>query len=195
MVVVAKQNILDILKSARRMPQVVLPKDAGLIVAYTGVCPGWKVLDAGTGSGWLSMFLANIVNPGKVVSYEKRQDFADNVKEQIKKFGINNMKVINEDIFEAQIKGKYDLITLDMKGSEQMLEKLYNALNKGGWIATYSPHIEQMKAVKEAMIKLGLDEIKIIENIVRDWRVEHDYTHPVPSGVMHTGFLVVGRRR
>ncbi|MBI4894931.1 MAG: methyltransferase domain-containing protein [Candidatus Aenigmarchaeota archaeon] len=189
-----KRNILDILTESKRLPQVIMPKDAGLVVAYTGVCPGWKVLDVGTGSGWLAMFMANLVNPGKVTSYEKRKDFADNVKEQLKKFGFTNLKIINEDIFTAIIKGKYDLITVDMKDSEKILNKLYEALNTGGWIATYSPHIEQMKAVKTAMLTLGMKEVRIVENIVRDWKAEADFTHPIPSGIMHTGFLVVGRK-
>ena len=190
-----KKNILDILAESKRLPQVIMPKDAGLIVAYTGVAPGWKVMDVGTGSGWLAMFLANLVNPGKVISYEKRKDFADNVKEQIKNFGFTNLKIINEDIFTASIKGKFDLITVDMKDSEKILEKLYNSLNERGWVATYSPHVEQMKAVKTALLNFGMRDVKIIENIVRDWRAEADYTHPVPSGIMHTGFLVVGRKR
>ena len=187
------QNILDILAISKRGPQVVMPKDAGIIIAYTGASPGWKVLDAGTGSGWLSMFLANIVKPGKVISYEKRPDFAKNVKEQIKRFGIKNLQVINKDIFEADVRGKFDLITLDMKDSDKILERLYKNLNNKGWIATYSPHIEQVKSVNAAMINLGLSDIKTVENIIRDWKVD-DFTHPIPSGIMHTGFMVFGRK-
>ena len=71
-------NIIETLKKVRRLPQVVLPKDAALIVAYTGLSPGWKVLDAGTGSAFLAIFLANLVKPGKVITYEKNKDFAKN---------------------------------------------------------------------------------------------------------------------
>lgn len=189
-----RENILDILKRTKRLPQVMLPKDAGLIVAYTGACSGWRVLDAGTGSGWLSMFLANIVNPGKVLSYEKREDFAKNVQQEAKKHGIANLRIVNKDILEADIKARYDLITLDMKGCEKAVEKFCKNLAPGGWFAVYSPHIEQSVAVKDAMTKLGLKNINIIENIAREWYSEHGFTHPVPSGIMHTGFLTFGRK-
>ncbi|MFH0837064.1 MAG: methyltransferase domain-containing protein [Candidatus Aenigmatarchaeota archaeon] len=189
-----RENILDILKRTKRLPQAIIPKDAGLIIAYTGVCSGWKVLDAGTGSAWLSMFIANIVNPGKVLSYEKREDFAKNAQHQAKKHGIGNLKIVNKDILSAEVKGQYNLITLDMKDCEKAVKKLYKNLVPGGWFAVYSPHIEQSVAVKDVMIKLGLKNINIIENITREWYSEYGFTHPVPSGIMHTGFLTFGRK-
>jgi len=112
---------------------------------------------------------------------------------KLKRFGIKNLQVINKDIFEADVRGKFDLITLDMKDSDKILERLYKNLNNKGWIATYSPHIEQVKSVNAAMINLGLSDIKTVENIIRDWKVD-DFTHPIPSGIMHTGFMVFGRK-
>ena len=66
-------NILDFLKKAKRGPAVILPKDIGAIIAHTGVGTGWKVVDAGTGSGFLALFLANI--GCKVYTYEKEERF------------------------------------------------------------------------------------------------------------------------
>ncbi|MBI5332271.1 MAG: methyltransferase domain-containing protein [Candidatus Aenigmarchaeota archaeon] len=190
-----RENILDILKKTKRLPQAVIPKDAGMIVAYTGVCSGWRVLDAGTGSGWLSMFLANIVNPGKVLSYEKREDFAKNAQQQIRKYGISNLRIVNKDVLAIDVKGKYDLITLDMKDCEKAVGKLHKNLAPGGWFAVYSPHIEQSVAVKDVMAENSLKNINIIENIAREWYSEHGFTHPVPSGIMHTGFLCFGKKQ
>lgn len=191
-----RANILDILKSSRRMPQIVLPKDAGMIVAYTGVTSGWNVLDAGTGSAFLSMFLANIVYPGKVTSYEINSAYAKNALENVKKAGITNLEIINKDVFTANLKGKYDLVTLDLKNSDKLVKKVYQAIKKGGWLAVYSPQIEQAKAVRKEMEnkQLQFTDIKTIENIVREWQVTDEYTHPVPSGLIHTGFLTFGRK-
>jgi len=189
-----KTNMLDVLKKARRMPQVILPKDAAMIVAYTGVSPGWNVIDAGTGSGWLAMFLANIVKPGKVVSYERNEIFAKNVVKIIKDFNIDNLKVINKDILSAKPRGRFDLATLDLKNAENLIPKIFKLLNDNGYVAVYSPHIEQVKRVRKVIEKLGFVDPVTIENIVREWKVTDDFTHPVPSGVLHTGFLTVAKK-
>lgn len=186
-------NVLDILAKIRRMPQVVLPKDAGLIVAYTGVSPGWSVLDSGTGSGFLAIFLANIVKPGKVISYEKNKDYYKNIVEQIKKFGIENLEIINKNIIKAEIEGEFDLITLDMKGADNAIKKLNVNLKSGGFFAIYSPHIEQVKSVRSVFEKLNYKVITI-QNILLEWKVDKKYTHPKPSGLIHTGFITVARK-
>ena len=192
--VVVEATVLDLLRAVKRLPQVVLPKDAAIIVAYTGLSPGWRVLDAGTGSAFLAIFLANLVKPGKVISYEVREDFAKNAREQVKKLGIKNLRIINKDVLKARIKGKFDLITLDMKNSELAVKKLYPNLKRGRYFAIYSPHIEQVKRVREVLEKLRFVEIKTIENLVREWKVTRDYTHPVPSGILHTGFITIARK-
>jgi tRNA (adenine57-N1/adenine58-N1)-methyltransferase len=186
-------NVIDILKKIKRMPQVILPKDIGLIIAYTGVSPGWNVLDSGTGSGFLAIFLANIVKPGKVISYEKNKQYFENIIEQIKKFKIENLEVRNENIIKANITEKFDLITLDMKGAEAVVKKLHENLKNNGFFAVYSPHIEQVKSVRSALEKMNY-EVHTIENIVREWKVTSKYTHPRPSGIIHTGFITIGRK-
>ena len=66
-------TVIDFLKKAKRGPQIILPKDFGLIISVTGCSPGWKVVDAGTGSGFLTILLANL--DCKVYTYEKEKRF------------------------------------------------------------------------------------------------------------------------
>lgn len=190
-------NIVDILKQSRRMPQIILPKDAAMIVAYTGVTSGWNILDSGTGSGFLSMFLANIVNPGKVVSYEINETYAKNAQENARRAGIKNLRIINEDIFKARLSEKYDLITLDLKNSDRLIKKVYPMLKAGGFLAIYSPHIEQVKAARKEIEgkEFNFTEILTIEAQVKEWQVTDDYSHPIPSGLIHTGFLTFARKK
>ena len=192
--VVVEATVLDKLKSVRRLPQVVLPKDAALIAAYTGLAPGWKVLDVGTGSAFLAIFLANLVYPGKVLSYEKRKDFAEHAREEIKRLGIDNLRIVNKDIFRCRVRGKFDLITLDLKGAEIAVRRLHQNLKLGRFFAIYSPHVEQVKAVRRVLEELEYVEIRTVENIVREWKVTEDYTHPHPSGILHTGFITIARK-
>ena len=141
------KSTLDLLKKIKRMPQVILPKDVALIVAYTGLRSDWRVLDAGTGSGFLALFLSGLVK--EVISYEKRKEFADSVKKQVKKLGVKNLKIINKDILLAKVKRKFDLITLDMKFAEDAVKKLDRNLKENGFFVVYSPHIEQVKKLHQ----------------------------------------------
>lgn len=191
-----RMNIIDILRHSRRMPQIILPKDAGMIVAYTGVTSGWNVLDSGTGSAFLSMFLANIVMPGKVTSYEINPVYAKNAKDNAKRAGLSNLRIINEDIFKAKLSGSYDLVTLDLKNSDKMVKKVYPLIRKGGWLAVYSPQIEQVKAVRKEIEEkdVKFTGILTIENQVKEWQINDEYSHPIPSGLIHTGFLTFARK-
>ncbi len=189
---VVKPTIIDVLKFSRRMPQVVLPKDAGLIVAETGLSRGWNCLDAGGGSGFLTMFIANLVKPGKVYCYERNEKFYKNILKNVEMSGLKNILVRNEDAFKFKEKN-LDLITLDMVGAEKLVEKCFKRLNVGGWLVVYSPHIEQVKSVVEEMRRVGFSDVRTKENIVREWKVD-THTHPIPSGIVHTGFLTFGRK-
>ena len=187
-------TIIDLLKKCKRGPQVILPKDAASIVGITGIRAGWKCLDAGGGSGFLALFIGNLVRPGgKVTTYEKRKEHFDIIKQNIQTCNLKDtVRAKNKDA-SAFTEKNLDLITLDMKGVEEIVKKSHKALKPGGWLVVYSPHIEQQKATVEKMRQAGFREMQTIENIQRTWQVS-DFTHPHPSGILHTGFLTFGRK-
>lgn len=186
-------SYIDVEKKFRRGPQIITRKDAATIVAATGIQPNWRCLDLGGGSGFLALFLANLVPNGTVTCYEIKKENANLLKENIEKSGFENIKVINNTA--EKFTGKdFDLITMDLKGAEKLISKAYKALKKGGFVAVYSPHIEQQIKVAEAMEKAKFKNIRIIENIQRQWTSVHGYTHPIPSQVVHTGFVAIGRK-
>ena len=78
-----------------------------------------------------------------------------------------------------------------MKFAEKVVKKLIPNLKRNGCFAIYSPHIEQVKKVRK---ELNGFDIVTIENIVREWKVTEDYTHPISTGIIHTGFLTIARR-
>ena len=192
---VARPSLNDILrKKVKRMPQIIMPKDAALILAYTGALPGSTVVDAGAGTGYLSIFLANYLKPGRIVTYEKNKNFATVAKENFKssrlaKFIILKQKDIRKGISEKNV----DLITLDMQYAESVVKHAYAALKYGGWLVVYSPYIEQVKKVVSQMKRKGFSEVKTVENIVRSWDVR-EHTLPQRSGIMHTGFITFARK-
>jgi tRNA (adenine57-N1/adenine58-N1)-methyltransferase len=190
---IVKPTIADILEKMERLPQIVMPKDAALILAYTGIGQGSLIIDAGTGSGFLAIFLASYVYPGKVITYENNKKFAKIAKQNIKLSGLKNIKLKQKDITKGIDEKNVDLITLDMKDAEKVIEHAQKALKPGGWLVVYSPYIEQVTSVVRKMEEKGFCNIKTVENIVREWQVEK-YTRPKTLGLLHTGWLTFGRK-
>jgi tRNA (adenine57-N1/adenine58-N1)-methyltransferase len=191
---IIKPNLIDILmRKAKRLPQIVTPKDASMVLAYTGISPDSLIVDAGSGSGFLIIFLAYYCRDGKIITYEKRPEFCEAARKNVDLVGLKNIVVKEKDIMKGIDEKNIDLLTLDMKNAEKMIEKIFNVLKPGGWLVVYSPQIEQVIAVRKKIDGLNFTQIKTVENIYRDWRVGR-HTLPEVSGVMHTGWLTFARK-
>ncbi len=182
------------MKKLKRGPQIIMPKDASLILAYTEVYPGSKVVDAGTGSGFLAIFLAKYLKPGKVYTYEKDERFVKLAKDNIKNSGLSKFIILrNADITKGIKEKRVDLITLDLKDAKKVLKHAYNALDSNGQIVIYSPTIEHLTENIKELKKNKFGKIKTVESIVREWK--SDYTiRPKTMGIMHTGFLTFAKK-
>jgi len=192
--VIAKPTLIDFMnKKLKRLPQIVMPKDAAMILAYTGIPTNAKVVDAGTGSGFMAIFLGYYLKDGKIVSYEKRKEFANIARENIKILGLKNVKIKNKDILHGIDEKNVDLITLDMKDAEKVVENAFKSLKPGGWLVVYSPYIEQTIKVLDKLKQMNFTDVKTIEVICREWQ-HQKYTRPRTVGLMHTGFLTLARK-
>ena len=178
----------------KRGPQVITKKDAASIVAETGMRSDWNCLDLGGGSGFLSSFLAGLLTRGKMTVYEIKKENYEIISENIKRLELNNMTVKNVAAEKFTGKG-YDLITVDMKGAEKLPKKCFDALKQNGFLAVYSPHIEQQIKCRKSMEKAGFKHMKTIENIQREWMIDtRGFSHPIHSQLVHTGFITVARK-
>ena len=193
-------SILDLLAKTKRGPQVILPKDAAALVGLTGVGPGWRCLDAGSGSGWLAAFIGNLIKPnGKLVSYERDERWFAVARDNITFCGLDDIvKIKHGDVLQAaELKraASLDLITLDIKEPELAVPRAAKALKPGGFLAVFSPHIEQQMKATEAMRNAKFNQLKTVETIQRPWQVgPGPFTHPEISGLLHTGFWTVARK-
>lgn len=187
------KTIIDFLKKAKRGPQVILKKDFGIIVAETGCNPNWKVVDAGTGSGFLAISLGNL--GCKIYTYEKEKRFYNIAKKNIKNSGLKNVKIKNSDITKGIKEKNLDMITLDMKNPEKVIKHAYKSLKSGGWLVIYSMHIEQIQKIWRELKKYDFKQLKILENIQREWQIEgRSFTRPKTHMLAHTGFLTFARK-
>jgi len=192
---VLEPNVTDLLKKAGRGPQIITEKDMAQVAAVTGIANGWKCLDAGSGSGFASIMLANFVRPaGSVVTYEKLERNYNIAKKNVEYCGLEKIIKLKNKPAEQFVEKNLDLIHLDMPLAEKLVKKCYAALKSGGWLCVYSPHIEQQIRARSAMEKNGFIMVKTMETIQRNWSSLKGFTHPRPSGIVHTGFITFGRK-
>jgi len=183
----------DMFRHAQRSGAPIMPKDIGIIIAYTGLCKNDVVLDAGTGSGILAMYLGSIVK--KVITYEVKANFADIARNNIAKAGLDNVEVRCGNIVEEidKIDEKFDVITLDTIDSHEIIPKIRRVLMPGGFVVTYSPFIEQTIEIRKAMDRSGPWDAITIECIERPLSISERGTRPGTGGVGHTGYITIAR--
>lgn len=189
-------RITDYLQKMKRMPQIMLPKDAAQIVAHTGVGPGDVVVDAGVGSGALAIFLSNLVRPnGRVVSYEIREDFACVAEKNIRMAGLSDIVTVKlKDIYEGIDERDVDLVTLDLSQPERALPHAELALKSGGHLAVFSPCIEHIQRLYAELPKYRFTNCRTIECLVREFEVKPGATRPKTRMIAHTGYLTFARK-
>ncbi|MEW6329743.1 MAG: methyltransferase domain-containing protein [Candidatus Micrarchaeota archaeon] len=182
----------EILRKMRRGPQVVLPKDIGMILAFTGVGKESVVVDAGAGSGFLAVSLGNVAK--KVTSYERREDFAKLARDNVARAGLSNVEIKEQDVFRGIAERGVDLVTLDLADSHKAVGHAKKALKKGGYVVGYLPHVEQVKKFVGACERNKFENIFTLECIARELLVRKEGTRPETKGLLHTGYLVFARK-
>ena len=182
---------IDIYRKIKRTAQIMTLKDIGAIITETGVNKKSKVVDAGTGSGALACFIANIAK--EVVSYEKRRDFYDIALKNKDLLRLKNLKIKNKDICKINEKN-VDLITLDLPEPWRALKNAEKALKKGGFLVCYLPHISQTITLIKKIEKARFAYIKTMEILNREWLIDSKRARPSNVMIGHTGFLTFARK-
>jgi tRNA (adenine57-N1/adenine58-N1)-methyltransferase len=184
----------EILRKCKRGPQVVLPKDIGVIVAYSGVGKNSVVVDAGAGSGWLAISLANVAK--KVTSYEWRPEFAELAEKNAKRAGVSDSLTIKRaSVLDGIEERDVDLVTLDLADSDKAVPHAHAALRSGGMVFGYLPHVEQSRRFFEACEVAGFADVRMMECIVRDYLVRASGVRPENTGLTHTAYLVFATKK
>jgi tRNA (adenine57-N1/adenine58-N1)-methyltransferase len=189
----------DYVLSMPRGATIVYPKDAAMIVGVADVYPGAHVLEAGVGSGALSLSLLRAVGPGgSVDSFERRQDFADIARSNVENyFGSlpENWSLTVGSVQEIDSEKIYDRVILDMLAPWECVEMAAKVLRPGGVFLAYVATTTQLSATAEALKSDGhFTEPESSETIVRGWHHEGLAVRPQQRMIGHTGFLIQSRR-
>ena len=182
-----------------RGAQIIYPKDISLILLWADIYPGATVLEAGIGSGALTLALLRAVGEtGRVISYEVREDFLRRAEKNISLYLgklpanlLTRLKDINEGIEEREL----DRILFDLPEPWRVVEAAGDALLPGGILLSYLPTILQSSQLTEALHRDGrFTRIETIEALVRSWHIEGMSVRPDHRMVAHTGFVTTARR-
>jgi len=195
--------LTDFVMSMPRGAAIIYPKDAAQILGQADIFPGARVVEAGVGSGALSLWLLRAIGAeGTLTSFERRDEFAEVAKGNVAAFlgaEPSNWTVTVGDLQEAMPAtiepGTVDRIVLDMLAPWECLEECADALTPGGVLICYIATVTQLSRVAEAIRATGaFTDPEPSETMVRTWHVEGLAVRPDHRMIGHTGFLLTARR-
>lgn len=194
-----RPRLADFILKMGRGAQVIYPKDIGPILVYADIFAGARVLEAGTGSGALTMALCRAVSPeGRVVSYESRPEFHRVARENAEQFFGKLPAWLDlrlGDVRDVGTSGeRFDRLVLDVPAPWLLLSHVAPALLPGGIFCGYLPTTGQLQSLVQALETGGFAEIETFEVMLRTWHVTQRSVRPDHRMVAHTGFVTVARR-
>ncbi|NIS09254.1 MAG: tRNA (adenine-N1)-methyltransferase [Candidatus Dadabacteria bacterium] len=186
----------DKMMKVGRQTQIIYPKDASIIILKTGLSEGMRVVESGTGSGSMTIALANTVKPGgKVYTYEKRDQFRENAMKNVEMAGLSEYVEFNAgDARDGFNETDVDVTLIDLPSPWDGVPAAAKALRGGGRIASLSPTFNQIEENYKYLEEHGFTYLETVEVLVRNILVRAGKTRPSQRMISHTGFLTFGRK-
>lgn len=183
----------------RRRAQPIYPKDLGAIVVRADLYPGAFVVEAGTGTGALTMAALRAVGPeGRVVSYEIREEFLAEaraaIEETLGSFP-ENLELRLGDVGRDLAEHDVDRLLLDLPEPWEAVVAAAGSLRAGGILFAHCPNVSQIQRLMDALREQGgFGLLETVELLERGWTVRGRSLRPSHRMVAHTGFLAFARR-
>ncbi len=186
----------DLFHHFERTGAPMVPRDVGLILGETGICAGDRVLDAGTGTGVLAASMARA--GASVVTYERDADFAEVARENMALADVGDAVDVRTGDLTAELEellgGRgFDVVTLDTGDAPTIVERAPELLVDGGFLAVYSPFVEDTREVVQTANAAGLADVRTRETIQREMDFDERGSRPSTAPVGHTGYLTLAR--
>ena len=181
-----------------RIATVGYPKDLGAILVYGDIFPGARILEAGCGSGAVTMALLRAVGErGSLVSYDVRQDMIDRTRENVSVMlpDTSNLTLKLGDVYEGFEERELDRIVLDLPEPWLVVPHASEGLLPGGIFVSFSPTVLQVhELVRTLRAAHTFEMMETMEVLQRPWNVSARSVRPEHRMVAHTGFITVARR-
>jgi tRNA (adenine57-N1/adenine58-N1)-methyltransferase catalytic subunit len=193
--IAVRPTLAEVVLKMPRGAQVIYPKDLGPILILADIFPGARVLEAGLGSGAMSMALLRA--GADVTGYELRQDFADRAVANVTGFlgqaVLSRYHIEVRDVYEGIGEVALDRVVLDLPEPWRAVGHAAQALRPGGIILSYLPTVPQVMTLREALTNAGFAMAETLEILQRPWHIDGQSVRPDHRMVGHTGFLTAAR--
>ena len=193
-----RPTLSDFVLAMPRGAQVIYPKDLSVILLAADIYPGAAVLEAGTGSGALTMTLLRAVGPdGRVYSYELREEFARTARQNVEKYlgPAPQLVMRTQDVYDGIPDRPLDRIVLDVPEPWRVVPHTAGALRQGGILLSYLPTVPQVVELVAALrASRTFALIETTETLLRPWNIMGPSVRPAHRMVAHTAFITTARR-
>lgn len=193
-----RPTLNDLVKGVKRQTQILYPKDIGLICMKLGAGPGRTVIEAGTGSGSLTIALSWFSGPtGHVHTFEAREEFHKLARRNLEWAGVGeNVTMHCQDIAEGfgDVRDA-DALFLDVRTPWEYLCHIPQAVRPGAALAFLLPTVDQVNRLLLGLERGPFDDIEVCEILVRYWKPIADRLRPEDRMISHTGFLIFARHQ
>jgi len=194
--VALEPSLSDYIMKSSRKTQITYPKDAALIVMFSGISCGSRVVEAGTGTGALTTALAHYIKPeGRVYSYEIREEFQKVAEKNLSRAEVAKfVELKSGDVTLGIEERNVDAVVLDLATPWLVVPHARAALRASGILVSFSPTIDQIVKTVEALNEHDFVSIETVECLMRGMQVERGKTRPQTLMTGHTGYITQARK-
>jgi tRNA (adenine57-N1/adenine58-N1)-methyltransferase catalytic subunit len=189
-------SLADLLVDLKRNTQIMYPKDIGFILMTMSVGPGQRLIEAGTGSGSMTIAMAHMVGPaGHVTTYEKRPEFQKLARKNLERLGLDERVDFKlGDIADGITEKNMDACFLDVPNPWDYIPQVRAALKPGGFFCNLVPTVNQVERLLYVLRHEHFAFVEVCELLLRYYKPEATRLRPTDRMVAHTGYLTFGRR-
>lgn len=193
-----RATLEDYVYLMKRLTQIIYPKDLAMMVFSGDLYTGCSVLESGIGSGGLSLALLRALGGhGRLISVEKRPEFATLAMENIARFYGRrppNHDVVVADIQDFQMRLQVDRVFLDLPEPWHAVRNVAGHTRQGGLLVSLSPNVGQVQLMSRELRQNGFASVSTFELLKRDWKIDEIRARPMDRMRAHTGFLTVAKK-
>ncbi|MBQ7738308.1 MAG: tRNA (adenine-N1)-methyltransferase [Desulfovibrionaceae bacterium] len=196
-ILIQEATLFDLLQGIKRQTQIIYAKDIAAICLKLGAGPNKTIVEAGCGSGGLTLALSHFVGPtGKVLSFDARPEFLKLARRNLDWAGLgSNVELIERDIANGFDVQGADALFLDVRTPWLYIEQALAAVKHGATLGFLVPTIDQVEKLLLAFETRNVSEIEVFELLKRNWKPVADRLRPNDRMTAHTGFLIFCREQ